>query len=82
MPHIVQMLEGFKNDDPPTVKKMLCTIDLPEKMASWGLAKGATELKTAVGDLGLLAMYYLLQAGEYTVKKYKKAKQSKRNNSR
>ena len=40
-------------------------------MASWGLEKGASELEKAVGDLGLVAMYYLLQVGEYTVKKYK-----------
>jgi hypothetical protein len=71
LPRIAQMLDGFKKDDPPTVKKMPCTIDLPEKMASWGLARGATELEKAVGDLGLIAMYYLLRVGEYTVKKHK-----------
>ena len=69
LPQIAQLLYGFKNDDPPTVKKMPCTIDLPEIMGSWGLAKGATELKKAVRDLGRIVMYYLLQAGEYTVKK-------------
>ena len=39
------MLDSFKKDDPTTDKSMPWTIDLPEKMASWGLAKGATELK-------------------------------------
>jgi hypothetical protein len=53
------------------VKKMPCTIDLPEKMGSWGMAKGATDLGKTTGDLGLIAMCYLLQVGEYTVKKYK-----------
>ena len=42
------MLDGFKRDDPPTVKKIPCAIDLPEKMASWGLEKGASELEKAV----------------------------------
>ena len=56
---------------PPTAKKMPCTIDLSEKMASWGLEKGASELEKTVVDLGLLAMYYLLRVGEYTVKEYK-----------
>ena len=42
MPQIAQMLDGFKKENPPTVKKIPYTIDLPEKMASWGLAKGAT----------------------------------------
>ena len=50
------MLDGFKRDDPPTVKKIPCAIDLPEKMASWGLEKGASELEKAVGDLGLVAI--------------------------
>jgi hypothetical protein len=71
LPRISQMLDGFKKDDPATVKKMPCTIDLPERMAVWGLAKDATEKEKAVGDLGLIAMYYLLRVGEYTVKKYK-----------
>ena len=31
LPRILQRLDGFKNDDPPTVKKIPCTIDLPEK---------------------------------------------------
>jgi hypothetical protein len=71
LPRISQMLDGFKKDDPPTIKKMPCTIDLPEKMAAWGREKGASELEKAVGDLGLVAMYYLLRVGEYTVKRYK-----------
>ena len=41
---LLQMLGGFKKDDPTTVKKMSCTIDLSEKMASWGLTEEATEL--------------------------------------
>ena len=65
------MLDGFKRDDPPTVKKIPCAIDLPEKMASWGLEKGASELEKAVGNLSLVAIYYLLRIGEYTVKRYK-----------
>ena len=71
LPRILQILDGFKNDNPPTVKKTPCTINLPEKMASWGLEKGASEFEKAVGDLGLVAMYYLLRVGKYTVKKYK-----------
>ena len=56
------MLGGSKKDDPPTVMKMTCTINLPDNMTSWGLAKGATELEKAVGSFGLIAMYYLLRA--------------------
>ena len=67
---ISQMLDGFKKDNPPTVKKLPCTIDLPEKMVSWGLEKGATPLEKAVGDIVLVVMYYLLRIGGYTVKRY------------
>ena len=48
LPRIAQMFDGFKKDDPPMVKKLPYTINLPEKMSSWGLAKGATELENAV----------------------------------
>ena len=50
---------------------MPCTIDLPEKNASWGLEKGASELEKAVGNLGLVVIYYLPRIGKYTVKQYK-----------
>jgi hypothetical protein len=33
------MLDCFKKDNPPTVKKMPCTINLLDKMAGLGLAK-------------------------------------------
>jgi hypothetical protein len=71
LPRISQMLDGFKKDDPATVKKMPCTIDLPECMAKWGMEELATEKDKAVGDLALIAIYYLLRVGEYTVKKHR-----------
>jgi hypothetical protein len=70
LPHIMQILDGFKKDGPTMVKKMPCIIDFPEKMPSWGLTKGAPDLELALWDPGLIAMYYLLRAGDYTVKKY------------
>ena len=36
-----------------------------------GLAKGVNKLEKAVGDLELVAMYYLLRVWEYTLKKHK-----------
>ena len=34
-----------------------------------GMEKDATEMVKAVGDCAVIAFYYLLQVGEYTVKK-------------
>ena len=44
-------------------------IDVPEFLAELGMAKDATEMVKAVGDCAVIAFYYLLRVGEYTVKK-------------
>ena len=44
-------------------------IDVPEFLAGLGVAKDATETVNAVGDCTVIAFYYLLRVGEYTVKK-------------
>ena len=43
-------------------------VDVPEEIARWGRTKHATELLKAVGDLALIAFYFLLRIGEYTTK--------------
>ena len=40
---------------------MPCTIDLPGKMGIQGMEKAAPEKDRAVGDLDLVALYYLLR---------------------
>ena len=62
------MLEGWGKVDPPTRKMLPVEVDVPEFMASLGLLPLATELDKAIGDLGLIAFYYLLRVGEYTCK--------------
>ncbi len=42
--------------------------DIPEFLVKLGLASEARELDCAVGDLTLIAFYYLLRIGEYTTK--------------
>jgi hypothetical protein len=42
--------------------------DVPECLAEWGQRHSATELDRAVGNLTLVAFYYLLWIGEYTIK--------------
>jgi hypothetical protein len=62
------MLDGWEKGDPPTRKMLPVESDVPEFMASVGTMPDATQLDKAIGDLGLIAFYYLLRVGEYTCK--------------
>ena len=64
------MLEGFKREDPPSEKKLAVGIDLPEYCCGRGL-KSKTAKGLAIGDLIIIAFYFLLRIGEYTVKRKK-----------
>ena len=68
LPRLSQMLAGWRKADPPTVKKLPVAIDVPELLSAVGLAPGSNELDKAIGDLVLIAFYYLLRVGEYTIK--------------
>jgi hypothetical protein len=61
-------MDGWKKEDPPTRKKLPVEVDLPEHITTIGLRKGASQLAQAVGDLVLIAFYFLLRVGEYTTK--------------
>jgi len=62
------MLAGWRKMDPPTVKKLPVAIDIPELLVKFGHSPDANELDRAIGDLVIIAFYYLLRVGEYTVK--------------
>ena len=62
------MCAGWKKNDLPTIKKLPVAIDIPEMLSSVGHMKDANELDKAIGDLALIAFYYLLCVGEYTIK--------------
>jgi hypothetical protein len=62
------MLAGWRKEDPPTIKKLPVAIDVPELLSKIGMRKDANELDKAIGDLVLIAFYYLLRVGEYTIK--------------
>ena len=68
LPRLAQMLTGWRKVDPPTMKKLPVAIDIPELLAMAGLSPSANELDKAIGDLVLIAFYYLLRVGEYTIK--------------
>ncbi len=62
------MLDGYSKQDPPTQKMILVEVDVPALLVEMGYGKGSTTHANAIGDLALIAFYYLLQIGEYTVK--------------
>ncbi len=68
LPHLQQMLDGFCKADPPTTKQLPVDADIPEYLVKLGRDPEARELDRAIGDLTMIAFYYLLRIGEYTTK--------------
>jgi len=62
------IVDGMRKEDPMTTKKLPVESDVPEYLARIGGGNGATEVEKAVGDQSLIAFYYLLRVGEYTIK--------------
>jgi len=62
------MLDGYTKADPPTQKKLPVEADVPELLVKMGYGKSGSIQSQAIGDLSLIAFYYLLRIGEYTVK--------------
>ena len=68
LPRLQQTYDGWRKEDPPTTKMLPVESDVPEWLVAEGHKQGATELDRAVGDLTMIAFYYLLRVGEYTIK--------------
>jgi hypothetical protein len=68
LPRLQQIYDGWRKEDPATTKQLPVEADVPECLAEWGQQHSAKELDRAVGDLTLVAFYYLLRIGEYTIK--------------
>jgi hypothetical protein len=62
------MLDGYSKADPPTWKMLLFKVDIPKLLVEMGYGKGGLIHIQAIRDLAMIAFYYLLQIGEYTVK--------------
>ena len=73
LPRISEMLAGWAKVDPPTSKKLPVESDVPELLSMVAMAGGATELTKSVGDNALIAFYFLLRIGEYSVKRTRNA---------
>jgi hypothetical protein len=77
LPALQVMIDGFAKEDPPTRKMLPVESDVPELLVEMGYSKSGTAHTRAVGDLALIAFYYLLRIGEYTVKgKHNNTKQT------
>ena len=63
------MIDGYTKADPPTQKKLPVEADVPELIIEMGYGTSGSIQLQAVGDLSLIAFYYLLRIGEYTVKR-------------
>ena len=68
LPAIQVVLDGYSKTDPPTNKKLPVEADVPELLIDLGYGKNGTPHSQAIGDLSLIAFYYLLRIGEYTIK--------------
>jgi hypothetical protein len=63
------MLDGYTKADPPTQKKLPVEAEVPKLLVEMGYGKTGSIQSQAVGDLSLIAFYYLLRIGDYTVKR-------------
>jgi hypothetical protein len=68
IPLLQQTLDGWRNEDGPVKKKMPVEADVAEWLIKSAYQPGGKELNKAVADLILIAFYFLLRVGEYTVK--------------
>jgi hypothetical protein len=68
LPKRQQIYYGWRKEDPPSTKQLPVEANVPELLVKKGWDGSAAELKRAVGDLSLIAFYYLLRIREYTVK--------------
>jgi hypothetical protein len=68
LPALQIMLDGYTKADPPIQKKLPVEAGVPELLVKMGYGKSGSIQSQAIGDLSLIAFYYLLRIGEYTVK--------------
>ncbi len=72
-----RQIEGYRRQDPPPQAKLAVPVTVPHWAVDHGLAKGSTPKQQAAGDLTLIAFYYLLRVGEYTLTNPKQKRRTK-----
>ncbi len=68
LPRLQIMLDGYGKEEPVTIKKLPVQLDVPELLVTMAYNCSGTVKDKAVADLTMIAFYYLLRVGEYTVK--------------
>ena len=63
------MLDRWKKEDPPAMKKLPIEVDIPEYPVERAMEADADEGQKAIANLTLIAFYFLLRVGEYTYRK-------------
>jgi hypothetical protein len=63
------MLDGYRKVDPATRKKLPVQSDVLELLVEMVYQQGKNQPQRATADLTMVAFYYLLRVGEYTVKR-------------
>lgn len=62
---IHQQLEGYKREDPPSQPKLAVPLEVPRFINLTGRHSNSPR-NQAIGDMAIIAFYYLLRVGEYT----------------
>jgi hypothetical protein len=68
LPRLQQMLDSFQKVNPPSTKQLPVEADVPKYLVNLGNELEARELDHAIGNLVMIAFYYLLRIGEDTTK--------------
>jgi hypothetical protein len=68
VPRVAQTLDGMRKEDGPVLKKLPVEVDVVEYLVKMAMLPGAMDLAQAVGDLSMIAFYYLLRSVEYTTR--------------
>jgi hypothetical protein len=68
IPWLQQVLDGYRKEDSVSLKKLPVEADIPKFLVNTGYAPEGSDLYKAIGDLSLIAYYYLLHVREYTTK--------------
>ena len=62
-----RQIKKYRREDPPPKPQLVLHVTVAEKMMPSGYLPKATPIEVATGELGLVAFYYLLRVGEYTI---------------
>ena len=65
---IQRLVKGYRREDPPSVPQLAVPVPVPDNMADIAYLTECPLLH-AIADLAIIAFYYLLRIGEYTVAK-------------